>query len=196
MPVWPFILFFIFFVFFLLLNSDSYLIADYSRKRPGEDMLVTVSSFYGFIRILLRIPVFEGSSYRRNFKVITYEDKNGRQNKVIHEETFKLLSNILKKSFIIKSYNLYIRIGNQDAAITAVLFGLLSGIVFGLRSMVSSSIKSDCSLNSIVKSDFGNNCFDIYFFCILQAKTANIIYETIDFTAKKYLYSFLRRIHK
>ncbi|AFS78422.1 hypothetical protein DUF2953 [Gottschalkia acidurici 9a] len=93
-----------------------------------------------------------------------------KKNKEIYEE---ILNYILEK-MIIEKFNLDIKVGLNDAATTAIIYGATNFLV-GIPINVITRKKSFTEMNINITPEFNKNILEVNFNCIIILRLVNII---------------------
>ncbi len=93
---------------------------------------------------------------------------------LIADDAKYILSYTAKNSFCIENLSFHLLYGTGDAASTGILYGVISGLVYGLVGAVSNSKRLKKS-DIIITPDFTASAFDTSGECIARLRNVHII---------------------
>ncbi|QSZ26478.1 DUF2953 domain-containing protein [Aceticella autotrophica] len=93
--------------------------------------------------------------------------------------TMNILNNIKFRKF-----NLSLEAGFSDASLTAILFGVINGIIYTALSLIYNNAKFTKEPLISIKPHYGKSLIDSSFICILDFRCGNIIIDGINFLRK------------
>lgn len=96
--------------------------------------------------------------------------------KVIYETSLNI-----KKSIVIRIFNLNIKEGFNDAALTSILYGIINSMVYTIFVPIYCNIRFLNKPSISISPYFGRNIFESNFNCILDFRYGNIIVNSIKF---------------
>lgn len=126
---------------------------------------------------ILKFPKKTGEKKMFSFHDISrmsnllYSNKN-----VIYETSLNI-----KKSIVIRKFNLNIKEGFNDAALTSILYGIINSVVYTIVVPIYCNIRFLNKPSISISPYFGRNILESNFNCILDFRYGNIIVNSIKF---------------
>jgi hypothetical protein len=189
--LYPVLIFLLATITILLLQRANVLV-EYVRSKNDDNAVISIFALGGLLKYKYEMPVFNMSSKGLKTKKLK---KKGRKEKTVDSERqilgleelrdrYRYLKDLRKsKAKIIRyvkrhlktdQFDLYIRVGMEDAFYTA----LASGVLWALAGILLSYIEkgSDPSKKNIkIESNFVDKEFNVDLYCIFKTKIAHII---------------------
>lgn len=94
--------------------------------------------------------------------------------RLVADDAKDIISCIVHNAFCFENIRFYLHYGTGDAASTGILYGVISGIVYGLFGMIANSSKTKKS-EITINPDFTTSAFETNGECIARIRNVHII---------------------
>lgn len=155
---------------------------EYVYNEHEQKLLLTVYFFNNLKKVVQVLPQ---NKELKEKKIKTKKSRKSKQAFKVND--YQLLRKVIyvlrvtfRRTLKIKDFNLYVKIGTDDPADTALIYGALWSIAGALSTYFFSRYKPKNKKISIV-ADFNKETFNVVFNCIFNIRIVNIIRVGIIF---------------
>jgi hypothetical protein len=166
------------------------------RIEEDDIVLIMVKTMYGIVNLKFEVPFLDivfinnkpalkykaeiesnktNRLMKRISKIFTVDDFNNLKKYFHHDPVFlKKMKNYWSNKLIIKDFSLIIKYGTEDAALTALLYGLIWALTGSMIALLNNNLKFNAK-NVVITPHFDQSSFSVEFSCIIQFKFGDII---------------------
>jgi hypothetical protein len=166
------------------------------RIEEDDIVLIMVKTMYGIVNLKFEVPFLDivfinnkpalkykakiesnktNKLLKRISKIFTVDDINNLKKYLHHDPVFiRKMKNYWSKKMIIRDFSLIIKYGTEDAALTALLYGLIWALTGSMIALLNNNLKFNTK-DIVITPYFDQTNFSVEFSCIIQFKFGDII---------------------